>query len=396
VIHLFLFDVDSVLVEARGYLRALQDTVAHFSQQMGLGRLPPVEEEVQIFEAGGLTSEWDSGAACVAALLLERVRREPTLSLPSDWPEALSFLAAHPLPLPRPDYALLARRVGERIGGGVSPAQAVRAVLLEEARTVPGLDSTLAALLDVLLGHTHDLDAPVARYFQHLAVGSRAVEATYGVSPDFASPAYLERYDRPLLIPRVRRRLEQAAAGGNVRMALYTARPSLPPVEADRSTKGYSPEAEMARSLVGLEGQPLVGMGRMRWLAQRVGEGVERLVKPSPVQALAAVGAAWSGREAAALEAALALQREGTLRPPLAGMGPVAVHVFEDAPTGLEAVERGVGMLRAAGLDVDWHPYGVVPADGPKARAMATRGVPTYLSVNEAVIAALAGIPDVG
>ena len=148
----------------------------------------------------------------------------------------------------------------------------------------------------------------------------------------------------------------------------------------------------MARSLVGLEGRPLIGMGRMRWLARRAGEGVEQLVKPSPVQALAAVGAAWSGQEAAALEAAMALQRDGQLRSPLAGLGPTVVHVFEDVAAGLEAARRAVETLRAAELTVEGQSYGITPAGGPKADAMAARGIPIFSSVNQAVLAALAQI----
>ncbi len=393
MIHLLLFDVDGVLTDAQGYLKALQDTVAHFSHRMGVGDLPPTEEEARAFEAYGLTSEWDSGPACVVTLLLERLRREPSLPLPPHWPDALSLLATHPYPLLHPDYTALARRVGERLGGQASSAQAACATLWDEVEATPSLEAhrpALAALLDTLLGHTSDFfRAPMTRHFQHLVIGSQGVAETYGIEPDFDSPAYLHHYDRPLLTPATHARLHESAANGQARFALYTARPSLPPVEADEPALGYSPEAEMARSLVGLEAWPLISLGRIRWLARQAGQEVERLIKPCPVQALAAVGAAWSGQETAALEAALALHHDGELRPPLSDLKPVTLHVFEDTTGGLEAVERGVEELRAAGATVEWQPYGITPADGPKAAAMVTRGVPTYPSVNEAILTAL-------
>jgi phosphoglycolate phosphatase-like HAD superfamily hydrolase len=386
VIHLLLFDVDGVLVDARGYLKALQDTVAHFSRKMGAGDHPPTEEEVRTFEANGLTSEWDSGAACVGVLLVERLRRAPVSGLPARWSEALAFLDAHPGPLPHPDYGAWARRIGARLGEGTTPAGAARATLREEGRDVAALE----ALLKTLLGHTHDFHrSPVTRHFQHLAVGSRTVAETYAVAPDFESPAYLRQHDRPLLSSAARGRLEESAARGGVRVALYTARPSLPPVEAKETSTGDPPEAEMARALAGFDGWPLIGMGRMRWLARQSGDPVERLVKPSPAQALAAMGAAWSGREAAALEAALALYRDGDLRPPLSDLGGVRVHVFEDTPGGLEAVGRAVEALRGAGQAVDWRAYGIAPAGGAKAAALAARGAPVYPSINEALDAAL-------
>jgi hypothetical protein len=393
VTYIFLFDADSVLVEAVGYLKALQDTVAHFSRQMGVGEHPPTEEEVRAFEANGLTSEWDSGPTCVAALLLARLREDPSLPLPPDWPDALTVLAAHPLPLSHPDYATLARRIGEQLRGETGAAQIARSVLWEEVRETPSLSAhqpVLATLLDTLLGHTHDFyRAPATRHFQHLAIGSQGVQETYGIAPDFESTAYLRRYDRPLLTAVNRARLHEAAVSGRVRVALYTARPSLPPADAETSASGYAPEAEMAQSLVGLDAYPLIGLGRVLWLAQRAGETVEHLVKPSPIQALAAIGAAWSGEETTALEAALALHRDGDLRPPLSDMGTVTVHVFEDTVGGLEAVARGVEALQAAGVNVAWRPYGITPAEGPKTAAMAARGVQTYPSVNEAVLAAL-------
>ena len=407
--HLFLFDVDSVLVEAQGYLRALQDTVAYFSRQMGVGEHPPTETEVRALEAGGLTSEWASGPACVVALLIERLRLDPTFPLPASWPETLAALAAHPMPLSHPDYTSLAEAVGRRMAEGTGAAhtaaltggaahaggaaETARSVLWKAALDLPALEArrpALDSLLDALLGHTHDFfRAPVTRHFQHLVIGSRAIAATYGIAADFESPAYLARYDHPLLTSATRAQIEEHITTGRVRAALYTARPSLPPVDVDTLVNGYSPEAEMARSLVQLDAYPLIGLGRMAWLAQRTGDQVERLVKPSPVQALAAVGAARSGAEAASLEAALALHRAGVLRPPLTAVDGCIIHVFEDSAGGIDAVRQGVEALRAAGLNATCQPYGITPPTGPKATAMAARGVETYPSINHAVRAAL-------
>jgi hypothetical protein len=391
---LFLFDIDSVLVEADGYLKALQDTVAHFSRQMGVGAHPPTEAEVRALEANGLTSEWDSAPTCIAALLVERLRREP-IALPAGWPDTLDLLRAHPLPLPHPDYAALAQRIGRRLASQAGAARAARAVLWEDVVTTPGFEPNYAAidaLFDALLGHTYDFYcAPVTRYFQHLVIGSAGVRQTYGVDPDFESTAYLREYDRPLLDADARARLHESADRGDVRIALYTARPSLPPVDADVAAAGYSPEAELARVLAQMDRYPLIGLGRIRWLAGGAGERAERLVKPSPVQALAAIGAAWSGQEARALEAALALHRDRELLPPLVDIEPSTVHVFEDSPGGIDAVKRAIELLQTAGLDIAWRPHAIAPADGPKAKAMATRGVPTYRSINVAISVALAG-----
>jgi len=390
--HLFLLDVDSVLVEVLGYLKALQDTVAHFSREMGVGDHPPTEPEARAFEAYGLTSEWDSGAACVGLLLVERMRREPNLCLPAGWAEAMSYLGERPLPLPHPDYGAMALETRERLDGAATPDQAALALLLDKVDNCGGLEhqrQTIAALLDALLGHTHDFyRAPVTRHLQHLVIGDEAIASSYGIEPDLASPPYLLRYDRSLLSAEGRARLRRHVAAGRVGAAIYTARPSLSPADADGPVIGFSPEAEAARALVELEDIPLIGAGKMRWLASLENAEVERLVKPSPVQALAAIGAASSGREAASLRAAIALHRDGVLRQPLAGVGPATIHVFEDTVGGLAAVERAVDVLCDAGLRVGYEPYGIA-VDGPKAAAMAERGVTTYPTVNEALSVAL-------
>ena len=390
--HLFLFDIDSVLVEADGYLKALQDAVAYFSKQMGVGAHPPTEAEVRTFEANGIGSEWDSAPTCIAALLVERLRREPSMTLSFDWAKALAALASHPLTLSHPDYADLAHRIGERLPGQ-SPTESARAVLWEDVKSTSSLEPhypVIDALFNTLLGRTHDFyRAPVTRHFQHLVIGSQGVNQTYDVDPDFESVAYLREYDRPLLTAETRARLHEAVERKSIRIALYTARPSLPPDGANATANDYSPEAELAQSLVGLDDYPLIGLGRVHWLAQKVGQRGDHLVKPSPVQALAAIGAAWSGQEAAALEAALALHQDSDLRPPLADIKPTTVHIFEDSPGGIDAVRHAVEALQAAGLDVACQPHGITPADSPKAAAMAARGIPIYPSINEAITTAL-------
>jgi len=385
--HLLLFDVDGVLVEAHGYLRALQDTVAHVSCQMGVGSHPPTEPEVRAFEAHGLTSEWDSAPACVAALLLARVQQDPDLALSSDWPETLAALGSHPLALSHPDYGALAARIGARLREGGEAAQGVRDVLWAAAQDLPVPQrNAFGILLDALLGVTYDFDrAPITQHFQHLVLGHEGVAATYGIEPLFASPSYLQAYDVPQLAPSMQQRVCELVETPEAGAVIYTARPSLPPVDAGVSARGYSPEAETARALVGLDGLPLIGLGRLAWLALQRGETTAALVKPSPVQALAAIGAALSGEESASLLAALTFYRTETLVAPLSNLGEAVVHVFEDTPGGLRAVRGAVDFLKAAGVPVTWQPYGIAPAGGEKARLMAEMAVPVFPTINDAL-----------
>ncbi len=391
--HLFLFDVDGVLVEARGYLRALQDTVAHFARRMGVGDPALTEAEVRAGEAHGLTSEWDSAPAYILTLLIERLRREPALALPGHWEAALEKLGARPFLLPHPDYFTLVARVGERRRSLSETSHAVRAVLRDDAQSLPASQrDAVAAILDELLADTHNFDrAPVTQYFQHLVIGSEGVAQTYGIAPCFEARPYLLDYDVAELSPETAARLRDAAQAGRIAPVIYTARPSLPPNGSATSARGYSPEAELAQKLVRLEDWPLIGLGQLQWLATRCGAQTAQIVKPSPVQALAAIGAA-VGTETDALEAAWAFHETGELRGPLAHLEAMTVHIFEDTVGGMGGVRGAVELLQAAGVDIRWQPYGIAPATGAKAEALAAQGIPTYRSVNDAVQTALRSV----
>ena len=391
--HLFLFDVDGVLVEARGYLRALQDTVAHFARRMGVGDPRLTEDEVRAGEAHGLTSEWDSAPAYILTLLIERLRREPSLVLPLRWNDALDVLAAHPLPLPHPDYVTLVARVGAQRADFGETGPAVRVVLWEDAQSLSEAQrEAVSVILDELLGDTHNFArAPVTQYFQHLVIGSEGVAKTYGIAPHFEARPYLLDYDVADLSPETAAQLRDAADFGSIYPVIYTARPSLPPNGIAAPANGYSPEAELAQTLVGLEGWPLIGLGRLQWLVARYGGQVAQMVKPSPVQALAAIGAA-VGPEVAALEAAWDFHTTGELRGPLADLDATTVHIFEDTVGGMGGVRSAVEVLQSAGVDIRWQPYGITPLTGAKAEAMAAQGIPMYRSVNDAVTTALQSV----
>jgi orotate phosphoribosyltransferase len=94
------------------------------------------------------------------------------------------------------------------------------------------------------------------------------------------------------------------------------------------------------------------------------------------VQALAAIGAAASGTEGAALESAAALYERGELTGPLAGLAdrPARVIVLDDAITGIHAVRAAVERLREAGLDVMSEGIGVSPQADKRAALVQIAG----------------------
>jgi hypothetical protein len=251
--------------------------------------------------------------------------------------------------------------------------------------------ASLEAGLNSLLADTYNVyRCPTTQVFQEFVLGSALFASHYGLKPRFNTPSFLEEEDEPALTPEGRACLARLVAEKDARVCIYTARPSGPPrlaskLQASRGGAGsdaasprtgespLAPEAEVAVRAVGLHQVPLIAMGRMQWLADRHGEPVEGLTKPSPVQSLAAVGAAWNGDEAGALDAAYELFRHGTLRSPLADMAGEEVEVFvlEDTTPGLLATEGAQSLLSECGVALGLRGIGVTRSPS-KAKSLST------------------------
>ncbi len=365
---LLLLDVDGVLIHPVGYKNAIRATVDYFTAQMGQPAMGPDNDEIAIFEACGLTNEWDSSAMCLSLILLAALDQRPDLYCDS-LDDMVAAIRVASVSLPRPDFVAAARRIHAHHHDGHFPAASYLTLLVNE------IDTVFVPLFTTLLGNVYDvLGTPTTRVFQTHTLGSARFADAYSHPAPFASESYLTAYDIPLLNADNRDRLlawQRDPAHG---VTIYTARPSLPPAdlpnpESAALNGGYAPEAELAADLLGLGGQiPLIGQGRVGWLAIQHGRGVGDYIKPSPVQALAGIGAAFSGTETGALRSAAGLYERGDLIGPLAALhdritvnGPVRVVVFEDSTGGIRAAREAVSHLIRAGMKVQFEAVGVSP-----------------------------------
>ncbi len=361
---LILLDVDGVLVHPLGYKEALRATVDHFATQMGQPSVGLSYDEIAVFEACGLTNEWDSVAMCVSELLLAALATRPDLRRET-LQTTFDAIRAADLRLPRPDFAAAARAIAHAQADSVHPARVHLQLLAERT------DPANLPLLEALLGNVYDvLGAPTTRVFQAHTLGSERFAATYGQAAPLTLESYLAQRDRPLLSAESRARLLAWATRPENGAVVYTARPSLPPADlpahlsAGAPPSGYAPEAELAVELLGVARElPLIGQGRVGWLAWHNKRDTAHYIKPSPVQALAALGAAVSGSETEALLAAATLAEEGRLTGPLTALRErmLRVIVFEDSTGGIRATQRAAELLRQAGVDVHFEAVGVSP-----------------------------------
>jgi beta-phosphoglucomutase-like phosphatase (HAD superfamily) len=362
---LLLLDMDNVLVNARGYKEAVRQTADYFARALGQPPFELTDDEIALMEAAGITSEFEMMPLWIGSVLAEAIAQRPDLAR-GGVDAVLDAVRTADLDLSRPATESLVGAVRDALEDGARPAEVILNHLC--ASSVEAAHPLMAELLT-----EHFTPAsPTTRVFQHYVLGSERYEQTYGLPARFEAESTLLAHDRPLLNGEMAGRVLAGVAAGAFGAAIYTARPSLPPVDApDADPTGYPPEAELAAGLVGLVGLPLIAVGRATWLARKVGRTIDEFIKPSPVQALAAIGAALTGAEAASLRAAYALAEGGELIPPLDGLIEQGAHVvvFEDSQSGIHAVRNAAALLGGAGASVTFEAVGIAP-EGVKRDAL--------------------------
>jgi hypothetical protein len=386
---IFLFDLDNVLVYPGGYREALKATVNFFSRAMGAGDGFLDDAAIETFEAGGITSEWDSSAICVAVLLVELVRTHNTVKLPATIDAALAALSAVKPSRPTIDLSGWARLIAQAIPSFGYPSDAAETILIDEAkksRLQPQVENLLRQLLD----HTRDFTrSATMRVFQQYTLGSDGFSKHYGIPASFETPSFISAYDRPALSSKNRDLILNLCARGSIAAAMYTSRPCWPRTLPGR-VEDYSPEAELALDLVGLKDIPLIGAGHTAWLAARHNRRPEQFIKPSPVHALAAIGMSLGGPERAALDAALLVTEKQKLLAPLDALEErkVEIHIFEDSTVGILGVRDAANHLLKSGVMPVVKEWGIA-TNPEKHQALEDIGVPVFDDINQALDAAI-------
>lgn len=357
-----LLDIDGVLVKPGGYRAALHATLNYFVHLMGLPHFEFPEEKLAGFEKRGITSEWDMVPLLLGVLWEDILSRQPLDHLPTDVSSAAIEIGKYlngyrPGELNIPEFDLVAGQypVETALQAGYFPSipAALRTNLMHRSR-------------DVRASHT-------MRIFQHYTLGSHAFSQTYNLPVEIETESLLHKHDRPNINQAVRENLRQCGT----HLAAFTARPSAPPREIETPPPGYAPEAEIALELVQLADIPLISFGRLQYLGEQRGHDPERLLKPSPVQALAAIAAALTGDEWSALRAACDWYETGQLESLLAELPQsFEVTVVEDTLGGIRSVWSAGDILQKAGLDVIVRAHGLTSGSAAKVAAFEQAGVP--------------------
>ena len=393
--RIFLFDIDGVLVHPGGYRAAVRATLGYFLHQMGLPStmpdgfvesLLPGEGVMARFEANRITSEWDM-APISLAIILEAVFEKVPVQVPGG--SLAEVLAAVKAALPgRAGFGLdfshlpynsTIDRIGSALLPGEIPSQTALRLSNPPAQgsLFPHLQTPL---LEELFSATRDWErSTITRIFQHFTLGSAAFQICYRKPAELEAPSLLGLYDTPFLTPELTQALIQAESAGEVHLAAYTLRASLPPREIPVNLPGFSPEADYALGMCKLLHIPLIGYGRLDYLAQITGEDITRYLKPSPIQAVAAILAALTHNELDAVIQAREFVFDNILPvhlSPFKATG-LEVHVFEDFSGRDRSCEECGGIVGPG-----WYPGGNVRLGhqcGPRQTARPGAGYKSYL-----------------
>jgi hypothetical protein len=371
--QLLLLDLDDVLLFSRGYRAALRGAVAYFGRRLGYSDVPLSDDDVDIFEAYGLTAEWDSATLCISLLLAQVWEMFPgdATMLGDDRRSPPS----HRLPVPQ--FRSFISGLGTPNPGRHGPLEAAEAGILQRHHF---LSTGQRTYLQELLRNTRSFEhSPVHRLIQEFNHGSRRYAELYGAQPLLAIEGTLVSLDRPRLDAAQRERLREWIERPEHGAAIFTNRPSTPPDGAFDA-----PEAELGIEACGLTNLKVAGGGGLAWISQQRGLRSGDLLKPSPVHALVALRLALGDSLKSALQASVGLALDGKPDSEWARLDGSVLHVFEDSAKGIRSAVAAVDVLRANGVMLDCALYGISDSP-PKRTALASAGASLFPSIQDAL-----------
>lgn len=368
----FLFDIDGVLIEPFGYRHAMRSTLEYYYHQMGLPTsFLPLEDEIGYFEAHRITSEWDMIPICLAGIFDQALQANAPLL--SSVFEAIQWIKSSQPELNRPDYRAIIDDCARLHTHQDALADRLLLALRSQTNNQPFKNLARQPLIEALLANTRNFALnEVTRTFQNHVLGEQTFQQIYPQLPRLPLLSSLEKHDRSQIDPSDREHILALIKSSTIRAAAMTLRPNLYPANSHNShhnVAGYSPEAEIAIHLTSLECLPVAGYGTLLYLAEKYHLLIDQIVKPSALHAL--VGFFLALRNSTeALDWAYKVytcthnsnwQTDSPSRniQVLLHGKELALHVFEDSPNGIQSAQSAVEILRAIGVHVDLHAWGI-------------------------------------
>jgi hypothetical protein len=391
---IMLFDLDGVLIRPIGYRRAFYDTARFFLRQAGLENLVSIEGVPELFESNGITCEWDMLPLMLLICLdafasfQENFPEFSTFEEFAKWSSANEFKHLHI------NFKAEIDRLGCVLKRKQAPADEILAVYQQgqQERIFSHLQNS--ELVQTILSQSRNfLISNTSRVFENLVLGDQKFINVLGQRAAIRCESYLETFDEVLIEIPWRLLLKEAFGNKTRFLSLMTARPTLPPVEIDLLLSGYLPEGESAKSKLGLDEIPLIGFGKLQYLAELEKINPDTLIKPSPVQALAAILAAYHNEELHAIE--IAYRVSNCASEELPGLknllnlpDTLELHIFEDSFVGIRACLEAIKILEKVGFQISFNSWGI-SEDKDKIEALQACGARVYANINQALAQAM-------
>jgi hypothetical protein len=383
---ILLFDIDGVLVQPAGYRLATEETCRYFLDKGRITSVLPYPEIYSNFEAQLVTSEWDM-VPLTLLLLFDFISETHPMPIALDTLEkVLEWTKQKQISLDFPQFETEIRKFGQYIRPGKTAAQCILETKLNGVAgdIFPHLRSPL--LITDLLGNARNILAcETTRKFQEFSLGGEIFKQIYNQEAENNLPSFLLTYDRSLLSEENRKKLLNELVNDGFFACVYTARPSLAPREIQADQANYSPEAELAMKLCHLENLPLIGYGKLSFLASNTGRTIPEYIKPAPVQALAAIASAWSGNEWLGLKWAANISDGNRATESAPGLPKeFELYILEDSAAGIQGGRRAAEILDSNGWKVEFHPIGI-STHSEKRKALRQSGAEIFPDVNTAL-----------
>jgi hypothetical protein len=392
---ILLLDIDGVLVQPGGYRAALRATMQYFLDQMGLSdRFLPSEEEISILEAMGITAEFDMLPIMLATLvdrmldLYGKRMQFDSIKMFLDWARSIQW--------DRLDfnYAPTFYEAGNYQGKGEPVVETIYKSYstLNGCQLFPNISGD--DLFHELFCNTRIIEKCwINRIFQNFCLGFDLFARLNPTLPVFSSPSYLEKYDQCQISTETRNYILEGCSKQRTHICIITARNCSPPKELDSLDISFTPEAEAALRVCGITGIPMIGYGSLKYQSVLLGVHPEKLLKPSPFQALAGIAAACSGNLTASLDWAsemFSIGNSNQLRTSLAFDLPksIHIHIFEDSPIGIHSVREAVTILNKSKFEASYSSWGI-SIDNTKIQALRHVGAQVFPDINHAIRSAI-------
>jgi hypothetical protein len=386
-----LFDIDGVLIEPKGYRKAVYDSIIYFLHEIGEEKISINEEIFTSFEAIGITSEWDMIPLFILCVIENSLDyNHPDKSI-TDIQGLTQFLQNKKHLPNNDDFISLINKFQLYLSDGYSPSESIfkQFYIEENGKPFENIFLYTPWVVKDWIGNSRDFGKSIPlRYFQNLTLGSQLFQEISSLEPTIDTESYLSMYDRPLINNETHKMIKDYARKDDFYISMMTARPSKNPGHEETiDVMSCFPEAELAMQCLNMDDLACVGFGAMQYIGKLKGLSGDNFVKPSPVHAMTAIlhagGINISEALLDAYEYLFNIKRNKVLEFFHKLSSPIEIFIFEDSIIGIQSLLKVHDALKSDGINIKFTAFGI-STEINKIKALEKENASIFPTINEA------------